>query len=366
MPGLYISRGNFMGTKIMSIALGLVMTVVAQAQTSEVRKVSRSLTVTMSNADKNELFVYDTVTHERLQVLSTNGKGGVAGNAGGVRQLNNTLVGAVNNGSHSVQLFKRKNDGLVATSLVPVSDSPVSITFSQNHLYVAEATQVESFLLSSHGGVKRDGGTHLVLVGGAVPPVGSTAQVGLVPHSLLITLKTDPIPGTVDVVALNQAGAIIGAATPVSAPAGTLTPFGFSVLGDGTAIISLAHSGHVGLFRDGAFTSIIESGGQGGPCWTAKVGKYVLVTNTGSKSISRYVSSGEHVFLDNATAAAINTGGNPTDSDASGGYEAVLDAAATSHLSFFKVDRFGGLIADPNSVDLGVANANGVAVLGSN
>ena len=75
-----------------------------------------------------------------------------------------------------------------------------------------------------------------------------------------MTLKADPDPGTVDVVPLHD-GAVTGAApAAVSAPADTLTPFGFAVYSDGTALITLAHSNQDGLFRDGAFTSVIAPG----------------------------------------------------------------------------------------------------------
>ena len=103
-----------------------------------------------------------------------------------------------------------------------------------------------------------------------LPPNGSTAQVGVInERRLLVTLKTDPDPGTVDIVPLRD-GAVTGAApVAVSAPAGTLTPFGFAVYPDGTAVITLAHSNQDGLFRNGAFTSVIDAG-QAAPCWMTK------------------------------------------------------------------------------------------------
>src|SRR6185295_7466344 len=77
-------------------------------------------------------------------------------------------------------------------------------------------------------------------------------KVGVVDkQSLLVTLKTDPDPGTVDVVPLSN-GAVSGTPVAVSAPAGTLTPFGFAVYPDGTAVVTLAHSNKDGLFRNGA------------------------------------------------------------------------------------------------------------------
>jgi hypothetical protein len=66
----------------------------------------RTLIVTMSNdPSANSVIVIDAATHTRLQTLSTNGKGGVGNNARGVKQYNDQLFAAVNNGSGTVALF---------------------------------------------------------------------------------------------------------------------------------------------------------------------------------------------------------------------------------------------------------------------
>src|SRR5581483_2734628 len=116
------------------------------------------------------------------------------------------------------------------------------------------------------------GTAFLELAGGGLPPDGSTAQVGVLnERRLLVTLKADPEPGTVAVVPL-RGGAVSGAApTAVSAPDGTLTPFGFAVYADGTAVITLAHTSQDGLFRSGAFVAVIDAG-QTAPCWMTRVG----------------------------------------------------------------------------------------------
>jgi hypothetical protein len=179
----------------------------------------------------------------------------------------------------------------------------------------------------------------------------------------LVTIKTDPIPGTVDVVALHE-GAITGTPpTTVSAPAGSLTPFGFSVYPDGTAVMTLAHSSQAGLFRNGSFTDVI-SAGQVADCWATRVGKYVFTANTGSKTLSRLVGTGENIFVDAQVAATITTGGNPSDVDAAHGVLGVIDnGAGDSHLSLFAYNRFGELAASGNAIDLGVKTANGVAIV---
>jgi hypothetical protein len=265
-----------------------------------------------------------------------------------------------------VAVYKRYGDGFTFDKLVTTTSAPVSVDFGNDHMYVAGATTVDSFVLHHDNVGWMDGTTWLELAGGGLPANGSTAQVSILDEQrLLVTLKTDPDPGTVDVVPLHE-GAVTGAApTAVSAPPGSLTPFGFSVLHDGTALITLAHSNQDGLFRDGAFTAVIGAG-QTAPCWTTRVGKYVFIANTGSRTLSRLISTGSHIFVDNAVAASIPTGA-PSDLDADGGILGVIDrAAGQSHLSLFTYNTFGELVARGSAITLGVANANGVAIISAN
>ena len=324
-----------------------------------------TLAVIMTNDPlANQIKVYDVDTHALLQTLSTQGKGGVGGNARGVKQFNGELFAAVNNGSNTVAIYRRDGNGLRFDKLVTTTSAPVSVDFGHDHLYVAGTSTVDSFVVHGHRVEWMDGTTGLELAGGGVPPNGSTAQVGVLnERRLLVTLKTDPEPGTVDIVSLRD-GAITGAApVAVSAPAGTLTPFGFSVYPDGTALITLAHSSQDGLFRNGAFTSVIAAG-QAAPCWMTRAGKYVFTANTGSKTISRLIGTGNNVFVDSSVAASIVTGGAPSDIDADEGVVGVIDrAAGQSHLSLFTNNKFGELTASGAPITLGVANANGVAIM---
>jgi DNA-binding beta-propeller fold protein YncE len=232
-----------------------------------------------------------------------------------------------------------------------------------DHLYVAGATTVDSFVLHQNSVEWLDGTTDLVLSGGGTPPAGSTAQVGVIgERELLVTLKTDPDPGTVDIIALDQGRVSGSAPTAVSAPDGTLTPFGFATYPDGTALITLAHSNQDGLFRDGSFASVIAAG-QAASCWMTRAGKYVFVANTGSRSISRLVGTGANVFVDGLVVAQIPTGA-PADIDADSGVLGVIDhAAGQSHLSVFTYNRFGELAATGATITVGVPDANGVAIL---
>jgi len=324
----------------------------------------RTLVVTMTNdPNENQLRVYDAQSHVLLQTLSTHGKGGVGGNARGIKQDDGRLVAAVNNGSNSVALFRRDGDVLKFDKVVSTTSPPVSVDFGNDHLYVAGATTVDSFVLHQNSVEWLDGTTNLALASGGPPPAGSTAQVGVIgERELLVTLKTDPDPGTVDIVALDR-GRVSGAApTAVSAPDGALAPFGFATYPDGTALITLAHSNQDGLFRDGSFASVIAAG-QTASCWMTRAGKYVFVANTGSRSISRLVGTGNNIFVDGLVAAQIPTGA-PADLDADSGVLGVVDhGAGQSHLSVFTYNRFGELAATGATITVGVADANGVAIL---
>ena len=324
----------------------------------------RTLVVTMTNdPNVNQIRVYDAESHVLLQTLSTHGRGGVGGNARGVKQHDGRLVAVVNNGSNSVALFTRDGDVLKFDNVVPTTSAPVSVDFGNDHLYVAGATTVDSFVLHQNSVQGLDGTTALELAGGGAPATGSTSQVGVIgERQLLVTLKTDPDPGTIDIIDLDRGRVSGSAPTAVSAPDGALAPFGFATYPDGTALITLAHSNQDGLFRNGSFTSVIAAG-QAASCWMTRAGKYVFVANTGSRTISRVVGTGNNVFVDGLVAAQIPTGA-PADIDADSGMLGVIDhGAGQSHLSLFTYNRFGELAATGTTITVGVPDANGVAIL---
>jgi len=323
----------------------------------------RALAVVMTNdpAD-NEIEIYDAHSGALLQRLPTHGKGGASSNARGVRQLDGDLVAVVNHGSNTVAIYRREGERLRFDTLVTTTSAPVSVDFGNSHMYVAGSTTVDSFVMHGRDVGWLDGTAPLQLAGGGLPPEGSTAQIGVLDHTrALITLK-GPDPGTVDVVSLLD-GVVSGEEpTAVAAPEGSLTPFGFAVDADGTALITLAHSNENALFRDGAFVAVTAAG-QGAPCWMTRVGKYVFVANTGSKSVSRLVGTGSHVFVDDAVAASTPLGA-PADLDAAGGILAVVDhGGGQAHLSLFAYNEFGELSSANTPIRLGGADTNGVALL---
>ena len=324
----------------------------------------RALTVVMTNdPNANKVKVYDAKTGSLLQTLSTNGKGGVGNNARGVQQYKGELFAAVNHGSNSVAVFRRSRTGLAFEQLLTTTSQPVSVDFAADHMYVAGVTTVDSFALDDGRVQGLDGTIGLLLADGSAPPSGSTGQVGVInDRQLIVTLKNDPAPGTIDVVALKN-GRITGAIpTAVSAPDGTLAPFGFAVYPDGTALITLAHSNQNGIFRDGAFAAVADAG-QSANCWATRAGKYVFTANTASRTLSRALGTGSNAFLDSAVAATIATG-SPTDLDAKDGLLAVIDhGAGQSHLTFFTYNAFGELTPRGTAINIGAPDANGVALM---
>ena len=232
--------------------------------------------------------------------------------------------------------------------------------FGSDHLYVAGATTVDSFVLHENSVEWLDGTTGLAVAGGGNPAAGETSQVGAISaEQLLVTIKTDPNPGTVDVIALDR-GRITGAApTAVSAPPGSLAPFGFSTYPDGTALITLAHSDQDGLFMTGRSRR-----------WL-RLASLCVMTRVGVKPRGHYSQlddqpadrDSSHVFVDAQIAAQVPTG-SPADIDADSGVLNVIDhGAGQSHLSIFGYNEFGELVPAGATITVGVANANGVAIL---
>jgi hypothetical protein len=73
--------------------------------------------------------------------------------------------------------------------------------------------------------------------------------------------------------------------------------------------------------------------------------------------------TGNHVFVDSTIAANVPTGA-PADIDANAGVLGVIDhGAGQSHLSLLSYNAFGELTPSGTAINVGVANANGVAIV---
>lgn len=309
------------------------------------------LVITASNASANQLLVYSS-TGSLLQTVATRGQGGASGNAGGIAVRENRMAAVVNFGSKSVSVFQRAGNGFRLGQVISTASSPVSVAFGHDHLYILGTANVESHQIFGFGiNSNPDGVVPLFKAD------GSAAQVGVLPHSLIISEKSN----TIETVQLDGGGAVEGSATLVSdIPANVDTPFGLVTRGD-NAYVTIAHADEISLVRNGMVLTTTGSGTQHSPCWVALDGPFLFSSNSPSKSISRYAVYGRNIIQDAAVAATLN--GSPTDIAHRAGLVAVIDGAGQlSHLSIFDVDEDGNLTLKGSASISG--SINGVAVVG--
>jgi 6-phosphogluconolactonase (cycloisomerase 2 family) len=313
---------------------------------------SHVLILTASNSAANQLLAYDA-NGTLVQSLATQGQGGVGGNAGGV-SIGAGHVAVVNFGSSTVSVFDidRDDRSLSLAAVLPTVGSPVSVAFSDDHLYVLTTTHVESHAVTRRGiAPAPDGLVSLVKAD------GSAAQVGVLNHEVIISEKANVI----ETVKLNGRGALAGSATTVAnIPANVDAPFGLATRGD-SAYVTIAHANEIALVRHDSVVTVTGSGTQKAPCWVALDGPYLFSANSPSKSVSRYLVHGQSITQEVAVAARFS--GAPTDIAYAGGLLAVIDGAGTSsHVSVFNVDDDGN-IAIRATVTLAGGSTNGVAIL---
>ena len=334
-------------------AVALAVAGIVGSQASQAGADEPAWVVTASNTAANQLLVY-APSGKLLKSISTQGQGGVGGNAGGIAQDPERLA-VVNYGSGTVSVFVKdlEHADLRLESVVQAVASPVSVAFGQGHLYILSTTSVESHEIDSQGAhgvaATADG------VAGLLHADGSAAQVGKLPGELIISEKSNAIES----VKLDARGAVTGAAVSVAnIPANVNAPFGLVTRGN-DAYVSIAHANEISLVRHDDVVTVTGSGTQSAPCWLALDGPYLFSSNSPSQSVSRYVVYGD--VITQATAVAATFDGNPVDIDYAAGLVAVIDANKTtgvSHVSTFHVDEQGALTLD------GVATIDGVATNG--
>jgi hypothetical protein len=329
-------------------ALTLAFAAAASAQDAN----DRAVIVTASNTAANQLMIYSP-TGTLLNVIPTQGQGGVSGNAGGIAQDHDRLA-VVNFGSGNVSVFIKEfeHSTLRLEAVVPAIASPVSVAFSGDHLYILTTTRVESHPIDRRGVSASVDGTAGLLIAD-----GSAAQVGVVSGHLIISEKSNAI----ETVQLDRRGAVAGKATLAGhIPANVNAPFGLVTHGN-NAYVTIAHADEISLVRNSDVLTVTGSGTQHSPCWLALDGGFLFSANSPSKTVSRYAVYGRVIAQDTAVAATFS--GNPTDIAYRAGLAAVVDANGTvSHVSIFSVDEDGNLGLQGLATINNVAT-NGIAVV---
>lgn len=328
----------------------ILVPLIGAVPTVQAAAAEKALVVTASNdSTTNQLLVYDS-GGKWIQTLSTKGKGGVAGNAGGIGTKGN-LVAVVNYLSNSVSMFERSGNGFVRTQVVTTTPGPVSVAFGADHLYILGTTKVESHrMYGSDVNSNPDGVVTLLIAD------GSSAQVGFVKSQPVNQLIISEKSGAIETVNLLPDGAVSGVATLVqNIPANPMAPFGLVTRGD-DAYVTIAHSDEISLVRNGkVLTTTIPQSGTHTPCWLALTGPFLFASDTGGKIVSRYAVYGQKIVQDALVAASIS--GGPTDIASGEGLVAVIDSG---HLSIFSVDEDGNLTP---KATVTISGANGVAVV---
>ena len=308
--------------------------------------------VTASNTAANQLLIYSP-TGVLLNNISTQGQGGVSGNAGGIAQ-NYDRLAVVNFGSGNVSVFVKdfERATLRLESVIRSIASPVSVAFGDDHLYILTTTHVESHAIDRRGVSPNADGAAALLVAD-----GSAAQVGTVDGELIISEKSNAIES----VQLNRLGAVAGKATLVAnIPTNVNAPFGLVTHGN-DAYVTIAHANEISLVRNNEVLTVTGSGTQSAPCWLALDGPFLFSANSPSESVSRYAVYGRVIVQDAAVAATFS--GNPTDIAYRAGLAAVVDANGTvSHVSIFHVDEDGNLGLQGLATISNVAT-NGMAIV---
>jgi len=334
---------------------GICVLLLGAASTINADRADSTVIVTSSNANANELLVYDA-QGTLIQTAPTQGQGGVGNNAGGIATQKGT-VAVVNFGSQSVSLFASGPNGFAVSQQVSVASPPVSVAFGKDHLYVLGTTTVESHRLhDSIVDLNPDGVIVLVRAD------GSAAQVGVVGDQLVMSEKS----GVIEVADLRD-GAVVGPAVAVQIPAGSDTPFGLVTRG-GNGYVTIAHSDEISLIKNGQLVALAATGsgfpngpGQQAPCWVTLVGPYLFTSNSPSHTISRLVATGHNIVLEAPVVA--HTVGSPIDITADGNILAVVEdnGNGQAHVTQFRIDDDGNL-AQVATTAIG-SPANGVAIV---
>jgi hypothetical protein len=330
---------------------GLTAAALLTAGIAGAAELGGTVIVTSSNTADNHLRVYDTAG-TLIQEVPTLGQGGAGGNAGGIATSSGT-VAVINFGSQTVSLFYRGQAGFELRQTILTISQPVSVAFSDSHLYVLGTTTVESHRIGADGvEAVADGTAGLLLAD------GSAAQVGVAGDELIVSEKS----GALQRVQLRD-GTVFG--TPVAVAFAGDTPFGLTTRGS-NVYVTFAGSDTVGVVKNDRQTAFAATGipggaGQHAPCWIAVVGPYLFTTNSPSRSISRLIAGGANILLDDPLAA--QTAGTPIDVAAQGELLALVevDGEGASHLTQFRIDESGNLTRIASTAI--ASRANGIAIV---
>jgi 6-phosphogluconolactonase len=305
-------------------------------------------------------FADGTLAFAGTTVIGGQGSGSDLGSQGSlILSPDRNWLFAVDAGSNQVAVVAVDFHG----NLTPVSVSssggahPVSLTFSDNRLYVVNtgdgnnAGNVAGFRVQPNGNLKPINGSTKPL--SAANPGPAEVQADPTGDTLIVTEKAT---NEIDSYHIRPNGSL---GEPRFTPSTGNTPFGFAFnpVHPFQFIVSDAFGGAANA---GALTSYqLESGNveledgpvadqQTAPCWVVitRNGRFAYTSNTGSGSVSGYRIGQDGKLTLLPSTASTGTGSGPTEMALTGGsrFLYVLDPG-TATLSAFQVQGDGSLAA---------------------
>jgi 6-phosphogluconolactonase len=275
------------------------------------------------------------------------------------------LLFAVNAGSNDVSMFSVTGTGLILRDRKPSGGQmPVSVAVNGFFVYVLNAggtPNISGFIIDPIG-------NHLIPLPGSQQPLagGSAADPAEVSFTTdgRVLLVTEKGTQTIDTYTVNFLGY---ASAPIPHASSGVTPFGFSVINRGFAIVSEAGSGAASSYEveDNGNLDLVSGSvsllGQKAPCWlvTTNDGRYAFTANAGSGTIGSFSIAPDGVLtLLNPTAGTI---GAPLDLGMSPDSKFLYVREGTGSVAGFQVEQDGSLTPLGSVTGLPVG-ADGIAV----
>jgi 6-phosphogluconolactonase (cycloisomerase 2 family) len=337
----------------------------------------------MTNAvEGNAVLVFDRDRNGKLTAAGefpTEGRGtgtGLGNQGAVILDPSNRWLFVANPGSDDISVFAVDRDGLTLVERAPSNgESPISLTYSRNLLYVLNAggsvggsDSIAGFAVEADGRLTPIPGSTRPLSGQATGP--AQVQFNSDGDLLVVTEKGTDL---IDTYTVDAAGIPSG---PIVHPSVGDTPFGFAFGKRDQLFVSEAAGGALGqssvssyvLDRDGTLDVVSPAVAttETAACWVvvSNDGRFAYTTNAGSGSVSafRIGFDGALTLLDrDGRTGLTGKGSAPIDMAVSNdGRNLYTLNSGTGAISAFRVKRDGSLGGLPTLKGLPVS-ANGLA-----
>jgi DNA-binding beta-propeller fold protein YncE len=259
----------------------------------------------------NAVVVYDRLTDGSLRRAGSYRTGGLGGALVGsvVDHLASQgsltfdpyrrLLYAVNAGSNTITVFGLSGDRLIRRQVIASGGTfPVSVAARGHLVYVLNARQggsVQGFAWHS-GRLHLVSGWHRNLTLPTADPefTHTPGQVLLTPDATKLLVTTKATSNSVDVFAINRAGA--PSAAPVVNPLPGAAPFAGVFDRRGDLAVAEVGTGAVATFRVSSGGHLVSRAsaatGQAATCWISAAGNRLYASNAGSASVSGFGDRG--------------------------------------------------------------------------